>query len=91
MPAGKFTEAMNDDHGKASGRSCNFCHVVDMWDSDERKENATTRIMIAMEDSINDALPYLPQLKNSRGTWPHIECVTCHRGMNEPNYVLLPP
>lgn len=91
MPAGKFLETMNDDYGKAIGRSCNFCHVTDHWDSDERKEKATTRIMIALEDSLNNAAPYLPQLKNRRGAWPHIECVTCHRGMNEPNHALLPP
>ncbi|HUX33160.1 MAG TPA: photosynthetic reaction center cytochrome c subunit family protein [Gemmatimonadaceae bacterium] len=91
MPAGKFLETMNDDYGKAIGRSCNFCHVAGHWDSDQRKEKATTRIMIALEDSLNNAAPYLPQLKNRRGTWPHIECVTCHRGMNEPNHALLPP
>ena len=91
MPAGKFLQTMNDDYGKAIGRSCNFCHVVDHWDSDKRKEKATTRIMIAMEDSLNNAAPYLRQLRNQRGTWPHIECVTCHRGMNEPNHALLPP
>ncbi len=91
MPAGAFIKAMNDDYGKAIGRSCDFCHVAGKWDSDQRKEKATARIMIAMEDSINDAAPYLRQLKNSRGTWPRIECVTCHRGMNEPNHALLPP
>ncbi len=91
MPAGKFIETMNTDYAKAIGRSCNFCHERDDFASDERKEKATTRIMIAMEDSINNSAAYLPQLKNRRGTWPHIECVTCHRGMNEPNHALLPP
>ncbi len=91
MPAGKFIEQMNTDFSKAIGRSCDFCHVRNDFASDERKEKATTRIMIAMEDSINNAPPFLPQLKNRRGTWPHIECVTCHRGMNEPNHALLPP
>ena len=91
MPAGDFIEAMNKDYGKAIGRSCSFCHMPDKYDSDERKEKATTRIMIAMEDSINNAPGFLPQLKNRRGTWPHIECITCHRGMNEPNHALLPP
>ncbi len=91
MPAGKFIETMNNDYAKAIGRSCNFCHERDDFASDERKEKHTTRIMIAMEDSLNDSPAYLPQLKNRRGTWPHIECVTCHRGMNEPNHALLPP
>ncbi|HEY5219206.1 MAG TPA: c-type cytochrome [Gemmatimonadaceae bacterium] len=91
MPAGKFLETMNNDYGKAIGRSCDFCHVVNHWDSDEHKEKGTARIMIAMEDSINNAVPYLVLLKNRRGTWPHIECVTCHRGRNEPNLALLPP
>lgn len=91
MPAGAFVRMMNDDYGKAVGRSCDFCHIVNQWDSDARKEKLTARIMIAMEDSINNAPGYLPQLKNRRGTWPHIECVTCHRGMNEPNRALLPP
>jgi hypothetical protein len=91
MPAGKFIDAMNSDYGKAIGRSCDFCHARGDFASDERKEKATTLVMIAMEDSINKAAPYLPQLKNRRGTWPTIECVTCHRGMNEPNHALLPP
>ncbi len=91
MPAGVFIETMNKDYGKAIGRSCNFCHVPGRYDSDERKEKATARIMIALEDSLNNASEYLPQLKNRRGTWPHVECVTCHRGMNEPNRALLPP
>ncbi len=91
MPAGKFTEAMNNDYGKAIGRNCDFCHVAGKWDSNQRKEKATTRIMIAMEDSINNAAPCLRQLKNSHGVWPHIECVTCHHGMNEPNHALVPP
>ena len=86
-----FIETMNNDYAKAIGRSCNFCHERRDFASDERKEKATTRIMIAMEDSINNSPAYLPQLRNRRGTWPHIECVTCHRGMNEPNHALLPP
>ncbi len=91
MPAKDFIDAMNNDYAKAIGRSCDFCHERNDYASDERKEKATTRIMIAMEDSINNSPAYLPQLKNRRGTWPHIECVTCHRGMNEPNHALLPP
>lgn len=91
MPAGKFIETMNTDYGKAIGRSCDFCHERGDFASDERKEKGTTRIMIALEDSLNNAAAYLPQLKNRRGDWPHIECVTCHRGMNEPNHALLPP
>jgi Photosynthetic reaction centre cytochrome C subunit len=91
MPAGKFIDAMNTDYGKAIGRSCNFCHLASDYSSDERKEKQTARLMIAMEDSLNNAAEYLPQLKNRRGTWPHIECVTCHRGLNEPNHALLPP
>jgi Photosynthetic reaction centre cytochrome C subunit len=91
MPAKQFVEAMNDDYAKAIGRSCDFCHERNDYASDERKEKATARIMIALEDSLNNAPEYLPQLKDRRGTWPHIECVTCHRGMNEPNLALLPP
>ncbi|HEX8726817.1 MAG TPA: c-type cytochrome [Gemmatimonadaceae bacterium] len=91
MPASKFIETMNNDYAKAIGRSCNFCHARNDYASDERKEKATARMMIAMEDSINNAQEFLPQLKNRRGFWPHIECVTCHRGMNEPNHALLPP
>jgi Photosynthetic reaction centre cytochrome C subunit len=91
MPAGEFLKSMNNDYGKALGRSCNFCHDVHHWDSDERHEKTVARMMIAMEDSINNSPAYLPQLKNRRGFWPHIECVTCHRGMNEPNRALLPP
>ncbi len=89
MPAGKFLELMNNDYGKALGRNCNFCHVPDHWDSDKRKEKQTARMMIQMTDSINDA--YLVKLKNPRGMWPHIDCVTCHRGFNEPNKALLAP
>lgn len=91
MPAGEFVRMMNGDFGKALGRSCNFCHDVHHWNSDERHEKTVARIMMALEDSINNSPAYLPQLKNRRGIWPHIECVTCHRGMNEPNRALLPP
>ncbi len=91
MPAGEFIKTMNDNYAKAIGRSCNFCHVAGKFDSDARKEKHSTRVMIAMEDSINNAAPYLKALINPRGEWPKIECVTCHRGMNEPNHALLPP
>ena len=91
MPAGEFIKTMNTDYGKAIGRSCNFCHVANDFASDDRKEKHSARVMIAMEDSINTAVEYMPQLKNFRGDWPKIECVTCHRGMNEPNHALLPP
>ena len=91
MPAGKFIETMNTDYGKAIGRSCDFCHVATDYSSDEHKEKVTTRIMIAMLDSINTSPLYLPKLINRRGDSDKIECVTCHRGMNSPNHAILPP
>ncbi len=78
-----------DSYGHALSVGCNYCHVPGKWDEDTKDEKTTTRVMIAMVDSINDnLLAKMPP--NRRGETPKISCVTCHRGTTHPNGALLP-
>lgn len=57
------------------GKECEFCHVKDHFDSDDKKEKKTAREMIDMVTHI-DADNF-----NNR---PEVKCFTCHEGHNHP-------
>lgn len=57
------------------GKNCEFCHVKDHFDSDDKKEKKTARDMIAMVGSIDQ--------DNFKGH-PVVRCFTCHEGHNHP-------
>jgi hypothetical protein len=79
--AGRLVTLM-DDYSKAVGRGCEFCHTIDKWAEDTRKEKKTTRMMIQMTNAINNE--QLSKLPAGRGGTPKISCMTCHRGANDP-------
>jgi pyruvate/2-oxoglutarate dehydrogenase complex dihydrolipoamide acyltransferase (E2) component len=79
--AGRLVKLM-DEYSRAVGRGCEFCHTVDKWAEDTRKEKKTTRQMIEMTNVIN--FQQLSKLPAGREGTPKISCMTCHRGANDP-------
>jgi photosynthetic reaction center cytochrome c subunit len=61
--------------GGALGVDCEFCHVKDAMDKDDKKEKQTARKMIEMELAINKG-----HFKNEI----EVTCYTCHRGSPHP-------
>ncbi len=57
------------------GKDCEFCHVKDHFDSDDKKEKKTARDMIDMVASIDQ--------NNFKGR-PEVRCFTCHEGHEHP-------
>ena len=63
------------DFNKALGVQCTYCHVQGAFDSDEKPQKNTARMMITMSREIND--------KFGDGKL-HVRCYTCHRGSAKP-------
>lgn len=57
------------------GKDCEFCHVQNHFDSDDKKEKKTAREMIDMTAHI-DADNFKDR--------PEVKCFTCHEGHNHP-------
>lgn len=57
------------------GKDCEFCHVQNHFDSDDKKEKKTARAMIDMTAHI-DADNFKDR--------PEVKCFTCHEGHNHP-------
>ena len=57
------------------GKDCEFCHVQNHFDSDDKKEKKTAREMIDMTAHID--------ADNFKGR-PEVKCFTCHEGHNHP-------
>lgn len=85
--AGQLLKVM-DDYSKAVGRGCEFCHVIDKWADDSKKDKKTTRTMIEVTNAINRE--QLTKLPADREGTPKITCMTCHRGSNSPNQAIVP-
>jgi len=54
---------------------CEFCHVKDKFDSDEKRNKQTARKMIAMTLAVN---------KDSFNGKREVTCYSCHQGHHEP-------
>jgi hypothetical protein len=64
------------------GKDCEFCHVKDHFDSDDKKEKRTARKMIDMSESID---------RNNFEGHPEVRCFTCHQQHAHPlSYPLFP-
>lgn len=74
IPADQLIPTMQFMAG-ALGVDCEFCHVKDARDKDDKKEKQTARKMIEMELAINKA-----HFKNEI----EVTCYTCHRGSPHP-------
>ena len=57
------------------GKDCEFCHVREHFDADDKKEKKTAREMIDMAQSIDR--------DNFKGR-PEVRCFTCHGGHSHP-------
>ncbi len=81
LPESEFLEQMRYI-AWALNKDCEFCHVRNHFDSDDKKEKKTARDMIEMTASIDH--------DNFKGR-PNVRCFTCHEGHSHPlNHPLFP-
>lgn len=74
LPASQFIDNMRY-FTWSLGKDCEFCHVKDHFDSDDKKEKQTARKMVDMTASID---------QNNFEGHPDVRCFTCHEGHNRP-------
>lgn len=74
LPASQFIDNMRY-FAWSLGKDCEFCHVKDHFDSDDKKEKKTARQMIDMTSSID---------QNNFKDRPEVRCFTCHEGHERP-------
>ena len=74
LPASQFIDQMRY-FAWSLGKDCEFCHVKDHFDSDDKKEKKAARDMVVMVGSIDR--------DNFKGR-PEVRCFTCHEGHNHP-------
>lgn len=67
--------ASMDVFTQALGVQCTFCHVQGAFDSDDKPQKNTARMMLTMSREINE--------KFGDGKL-HVRCYTCHRGASKP-------
>ncbi len=60
---------------RSVGHDCSFCHVVNRWESDDKKPKQTTREMLDMVVATTN------KFFGDKGP---IGCFTCHHGQEEP-------
>ena len=82
MPAARLVNIMNMGFGRALGARCKLCHVPGHWDSEDKEEKATARLMIGMVDTLNTQ--FLSRIKHRDGTQASANCGMCHRGHPHP-------
>jgi len=80
LPAERLLGTMNS-FSRSLGVNCNHCHVPGHWKDEDKKNKDITRQMMKMSGAIND--DYLAKMDFGDDK-PHIGCMTCHRGENEP-------
>jgi photosynthetic reaction center cytochrome c subunit len=79
MPADQLDHVMGIFTG-ALGVKCNFCHVPNQWEKDDKEEKRTAREMIKMVLALN---------KNYFDNHLEVSCATCHGGRAHP--LSIPP
>ncbi|MEZ4905233.1 MAG: c-type cytochrome [Spirosomataceae bacterium] len=83
-PAEQVIGIMENAWSKALGVSCNHCHNVDDWASEEKHDHAIARDMVAMVGKINDDLIGTMPSYATKDRKPRVGCTTCHRGEAHP-------
>jgi len=73
-PAGQLPAAMQFISASL-GVQCDFCHVQNAFEKDDKKPKQTARKMIEMQMAINR--------ENFKGV-PEVTCFSCHRGAHDP-------
>ncbi len=74
LPASEFIDNMRY-FAWSLNKDCEFCHVKDKFDSDDKKEKKTARKMIEMTNAIDE---------NHFKGHPEVRCFTCHEGHSHP-------
>jgi hypothetical protein len=81
VPADRFLRIMDTGYRQSLGVSCDYCHVEDRWEADEKRPKRAAREMIVMTRTINDHLHELTEINTEEAT---VNCTTCHRGYVKP-------
>jgi hypothetical protein len=76
-PAGGFPMTMSV-FAAALGVSCDHCHVVGRWDSDDKPAKRTARLMLRLFDEIPTYF--------EKSRQPGMQCYTCHQGSPQPQH-----
>jgi hypothetical protein len=79
VPASSILSIMNT-YSYSLGVTCDHCHNIGQWESDEKPAKATARKMIVMTRALNQQ-NFAPRVG--------VSCYTCHRGNPKPS--LIPP
>lgn len=90
LTAAELVHKMDDDYGVALSWNCTNCHRLAAqgnFASDTSNDKRRARFMQQMTNDLNTV--QLPKLYPK--DTPHVDCVTCHRGYNEPPEKLLIP
>lgn len=84
QPAEAVLGIMENRWSKTLGVSCNHCHNVNDWASEEKHDHQIAREMVAMVGKINDDLIATMPSYATRDRKPRVGCNTCHRGEAHP-------
>lgn len=90
MTAAALVRRMDENYGVAMSWNCTNCHRLAAqgnFASDTSPDKRRARFMQQMTNDLNTNV--LPKLYPK--DTPHVDCVTCHRGYNEPPEKLLLP
>lgn len=80
VPAGQFLDIMNYGYARGLGVTCEHCHTVGDFASDEKRPKRAAREMAAMHTAINQQLLRMENLETMPPEERFINCGTCHRG-----------
>lgn len=81
VPADRFLRIMDVGYRQSLGVSCDYCHVEDRWEADEKRPKRAAREMILMVRMINEHLGKLHEINTEEAS---VNCTTCHRGYVKP-------
>ncbi|HVG25758.1 MAG TPA: c-type cytochrome [Thermoanaerobaculia bacterium] len=81
VPADRFLRIMDTGYRQSLGVSCDYCHVEDRWETDEKRPKRAAREMILMTRMINNHLTKLAEINTEEAS---VNCTTCHRGYVKP-------
>ncbi|MBV8519692.1 MAG: c-type cytochrome [Acidobacteria bacterium] len=70
-----------DGFNRALGTSCDYCHVDDRWEADDKRPKRAAREMLVMTRGINEQLGKMTEIDESEAS---VQCVTCHRAHVKP-------
>lgn len=83
VPAGRLLRMMNQGYSRNLGVTCDYCHDVLDYGSDEKREKETARAMIQLVGTISGELRKIGTIKSEN---PVVNCGTCHRGVARPGF-----